>query len=358
MNRRIILLVVLLIAVAAAFAVFRRSAAPPSAAGAAPPVPAASAAPPAGIRTATATPADTAPIATLPAVVNLPPNARVAVTTPFSGTVEQVFVIEGQAVARGQALASVVSRDALELAAGLARAQAQLGLARSSAARTAQLAREGIVAGARADEADAALHEAQINVAEKRRLLGIADADDQGRITLRAPISGRLAVVAAQAGAALDNATAPFVIDAVARYHLDIQLPERLAAQVRPGLRVLLPGGAVGRVLSVGSVINPATRAVMVKAAVPPVPGLVPGKTLMATLADTAPPAAVTIPAAAVTRIDGKDVVFVASASGFAPRPVTIAGSANGQTVVTGIAAGTRVATAGLSELKMLAAGS
>ena len=45
--------------------------------------------------------------------------------------------------------------DVMTLSADLARAHARAGVAQSSAARLAQLSREGIIAGARADEARA-----------------------------------------------------------------------------------------------------------------------------------------------------------------------------------------------------------
>ena len=126
-----------------------------------------------GIRTEAAVPG-TLPVATVPAQVSLPPEARVAVTSPFAGVVTQVLVIPGQQVARGQALALVRAAEPVQFGAELARAEADLPVLRASAARLSQLAREGIIAPARADEAQAALRRGEATAAEQQRLLAMA----------------------------------------------------------------------------------------------------------------------------------------------------------------------------------------
>src|SRR5690606_24505624 len=118
---------------------------------------------------------------------------RVAVTAPFAGVVRQSLVMEGQTVTRGQKLAVIYSREVVSLAADLARARARLDVARQAAQRTRTLAQEGVVAGARAEEADATLREAEADVGEKARLLRSAGAQAGGGLyTLTAPIAGRV----------------------------------------------------------------------------------------------------------------------------------------------------------------------
>ncbi len=120
----------------------------------------------------------------------------------------------GQAVTRGQLLATMVSREALVLAGDLARARARQAMTGAEAARMTTLAREGVVAGARADTAVAADREAAINAREAQRLLARAGADNDGMVRLLAPIGGRAARMTVEAGAPVDGMTAPFVIDA------------------------------------------------------------------------------------------------------------------------------------------------
>ncbi len=310
------------------------------------------------IQTATAFAAESASVGTMPALVVLPPNARVAVSAPFSGSVRQIFVLSGQEVAKGQVLATIMSRDALQIGADLNRARTDLDLARATAARTGQLVREGIIAGARAQEARAALNQAETNISEKSRILAISGANSSGLITLRAPISGRVSAISVQTGGPIDGMTAPFVIDASNAYQLDIQVPERLAGAVQPGMIVSLPGNISGKILSVSPGIDPVSRSLTAKASIGAAPGIIAGKSIMVSLSGNAPPNAVTIPVAALTKIEGKDVVFVSIDNSFKMRAVVVAAGGTTDIVITdGLLAGERVATSGLTELKMLRGG-
>ncbi len=308
-----------------------------------------------GIRTAVAQPAGAVPMATLPAMVVPPPGARVAVSAPFAGVIRQSYAVAGQTVRQGEPLATVFSRDVLEIGAELSRARAREGVARSAAARTDQLVKEGIVAGARAEEARAAQREAEADVASRSRLLALAHADAAtGIYTLRAPIAGRVSSANATIGGAIDGMAAPFVIDAADRFAISAQLPERFVGQVHAGDRITLPGGGIGTVTSVGATIDPQTRAAVLKASVPALPGLVAGRAISVGLMARPVAGAVTVPAAAVVRVGGQPMVFRETAGGFAMRPVTLVATGAGNTVVTGLPAGTRIAVAGVSELQAL----
>lgn len=311
-----------------------------------------------GIKTAVVQAASGLPLGTMPATVTLPPEARVAVTASFAGAIRQVFVIQGQVVTKGQPLATMVSRDALQVGSSLTRAQAQLGYARANANRLQQLAREGVIAGARAQEAAAAVRQAEADVSENSRILGISGASGGGVITLRAPISGRVSSVAVQTGGPIDGMVAPFVIDASNAYQLDIQVPERFAGSVKPGMTVSLPGNISGIILSVGSSIDPDTRSILAKASIGAAPGIIAGKTVMVSITGSAQQNAIAVPSNAVTRIEGEDVVFIRTAKGFEKRAIVIGGSAGDETVVVeGLAAGEVVAISGLSEIKMMMGG-
>src|SRR3546814_2468435 len=82
----------------------------------------------------------------------------------------RTLVVEGDTVRQGQPLAIISSRDVSTMGADLTRANARAGVARSNAARLLQLAREGIIAGARADEANALEAAAGADVAEKAHI--------------------------------------------------------------------------------------------------------------------------------------------------------------------------------------------
>jgi membrane fusion protein, heavy metal efflux system len=311
-----------------------------------------------GIQTAPAMSAQSASIGAMPATVVLPPDARVAVTAPFAGSIRQIFVLAGQEVAKGQPLATMISRDALQIGAELNRARTDFDLAQATAARTGQLAREGIIAGARAQESRAALRQAETTISEKSRILALSGASASGLITLRAPIGGRVSTVSIQTGGPFDGMTAPFVIDASNAYQLDVQVPERLAGMIRPGMAVSLAGNVGGKILSISPGIDPMSRSLIAKASISAAPGIIAGKSIIVSVAGDAPQGAVTIPSSALTKQGGKDIVFVASGVGFKMRTVIAAAGGTGDVLITrGLQPNERVATSGLTELKMLMGG-
>ena len=321
-----------------------------------------------GIRLEPAQAAGAALVGTQPGVVWLPPEARVARTSPFAGTVLRVMVIQGQRVRAGEPLAVVRTAETVQFGADLARAEADLAVERAAAARLETLAREGVVAGSRADEARAALYRTEATIRENRRLLALGGATGDGTATLRAPIAGRVAIAAIEAGATTGGGgPAPFVIENDSALTLDLQVPERLAGRILPGMAVEIAGTdparptARGRILSVGASLDPATRSIPAKAALDAGSVLTPGKGIMAVVtgdAGTAGGTALSVPSGAVTRMDGQDYVFVRSGARFVQRKVIVAAEAAGRTIITdGLRAGEAVATSGVAELKSLLAG-
>ncbi|WP_240529929.1 efflux RND transporter periplasmic adaptor subunit [Novosphingobium sp. PC22D] len=309
-----------------------------------------------GLEWAAAKAAEQAPVATLNGTVEPPANARVAVTALFGGVIEHSYVVEGAAVRKGQPLAIVRSPEILSLHSDLVRARARLGIARSTAQRLDQLSDAGVIAGARAEEARASLREAEADVAEKRRILALAGASgSDGGYRLLAPIAGRVTSVSATTGDRLDGGGAPFVIDAAGAYEVNAQLPERLAGRVHPGMQVRL-GDVTGTVSSVGTTIDPETRSLLLKARMPAGPGVISGGTVTVTVLGPAPSGAVTVPASAVTPLNGADTVFVRTRDGVAIRRVQLGeGSADDMALVlSGLNPGDQVVKRGTSEIKAL----
>lgn len=306
------------------------------------------------------------PLGTVPGMVTLPPEARVAVTAPFPGAAVRVYVIEGQAVRQGQPLALVRAAEPVQIRGELARAQAEVGLAQARADRLGQLAAEGIIAQARADEAQAMLVQARASLAEQRRLAALAGAGPDGTMTLRTPIGGRVAHVGVETGGPVDGMAAPFVIEASGAFQVELQLPERMAKQVRAGMpiEVTLPGEdgsgdlvVGGQVLAVAPSIDPATRSVMARASIGAAPGIVSGRNVSVTVKGAGGSDGVAVPADAITRIDDADHVFVRKGKGFEPRKVSVIARSEGQAVIgEGLAAGEIVAASSVAELKAMAA--
>lgn len=309
------------------------------------------------IQFAAATDAKEYLLASLPATIAPPPNARVAVAATFPGVVLQTLAVEGDAVKRGQPLATIASREILTLGADLAQARAQFGVAQANAERQSVLSKEGIVAASRAEEADAALRAARAELNEKTRMTEAVNADGaKGTYTLTAPIDGIVAVSKIETGAPVDGMSAAFVVDAVDRYEVTAQVPERLMGLVAPGMRVTIDGDVEARVTSVGKVVQPTTRSAALKAAITGAPRLVAGRTVMAAIHATTPAGAVRIPRAGLADIAGEAVVFVRTANGVSARSVEVAPVTGDHAVIlSGLKPGEEVATSNLSELKSLA---
>jgi len=312
------------------------------------------------LRFAPAVKADLAPIATLPAMIAPPPNARVAVAAQLPGIVTRVFVVEGAEVRAGQPLATVSSRDIVTLSAELSRARARLDVARANAARIGQLSREGIVAPARADEANAQLRQAQVDVSEQGRLIGMANGSSGGAgYTLTAPITGRISTMTIETGKALDPGAAPFVIDAGGAMQAQAQLPERLIGAIQPGMTVRA-GRVEGKVLAVGTAIDPATRSASLTASLPADPSIRSGQSLSLSVMGPAANGAVRVPGEAIAQVSGATMVFVRTARGVVARPVILAEGGEGaegeRVVLSGLKVGDEIAVSAVSELKTLAA--
>lgn len=311
-----------------------------------------------GIEIAAVEPAETIALATLPAQIAPPPNARVAVAAQLPGVITRIFVVDGQTVSKGQALATVASRDVVSLSADLARARSRNAAASAQAGRLRQLAREGVIAPSRSDEASALARQSAIDVSEQNRLialLGGGRAAGAG-YTLTAPIAGRISSMTGETGKMVDPASAPFVIDGSGVLQVTAQVPQRLIGSVRPGMQVRIGADGVGTVIAVGSTIDPTTRSATLTANVPPAPGISAGSATSVVVEGPAPPGTVRVPAAAITEIDGRKVVFLVVRGGVSVRPVSIAEGSGDHVVVTrGLTRGQRVVTRGISELKTLA---
>ena len=292
------------------------------------------------------------PIGSVPATAVLPPDARAAVAVPFAGVLQQLLVGPGQAVTRGQPVAIMISPDAVRVGAELARARARAAVTGANAARQSQLAREGIIAAARADEAQAMAREASVSANEQARLLAIGQASSNGRITLRSPISGRVAAIAVQPGSALDGMTAPMIIEAADRMEVEMQVPERLAAAVRVGQGILLQGGQRGRIIGKGASLDPVSRSIPVRASLLGARDLVPGQT-MSLVIEGGQVAGYSVPATAITRSGERDALFVHDGRRMQLRPVEVAArTADRAYLRSGVRAGERVATSGITELR------
>jgi RND family efflux transporter MFP subunit len=311
----------------------------------------------------------------LPGRVTLPNDKVRLITARVSGVLLSPVAAVGDAVVAGQEMARVESPAFVALQREYLEALSQLDLARSTAAREEELARDGIIPGRRAAQSEALLHEARIRFEERGQTLAIAgmgpEAVDalgrarrlQSTLVLRAPLAGVVLEQYVQAGERLDAGDALYRIGDLAALAVEIHVPLDLARVLVAGTPFRIAdassgtpdAGASGRVIAIGSQVHALDQGVLVRGEI--VEGaeqLRPGQFVRVQL-ETARQqgAAFAVPATAVVRVGERDWVFVERERGFEPTPVEVIGGSGHERVLVGpLDATTRVATSGTAALK------
>lgn len=310
-----------------------------------------------GVETQPAAPATVLMAARLPATLVLPGSGARAVVVPFGGVVTRRLAQEGEAVAAGQALVELHSAEYLAAHAAQRDRHARLEQARQQAARDTALLREGIVPARQAQQSQAALAAAQAEFGAGRDLLAATAAVDGQPAVYRllAPAAGVVHEGELRLGEPVAAGHSAALLLSGDRLWAEAQLPPTLVGRVRAGQAVRLPGGEPdGRVIAVGTVLDPASRAALLRAELPAA-GLAAGQTLEIEILDTPPVAARRVPAAALSRDGDQTLVFLAVDGGFRPQPVEVLGRDGEYAVVLGLPADARVVARGVAALKVLA---
>lgn len=201
---------------------------------------------------------------TLQALGTASAHESVTVTAKVSETVQRVHFDSGDKVARGAVL---VTLSGQQQQAALAQAQAAALEAGRLYKRQSELASQQLIARSQLDSQRAARDSAQAQVAQVRAQLG-------DRV-IRAPFAGVLGIRQVSPGALVTPGTPIATLDDLSSVYVDFPVPEAALAQVGPGQQVrgrteAYPGqDFAGVVETVDARIDPATRAVTVRAAFP-----------------------------------------------------------------------------------------
>ena len=310
-------------------------------------------------------------------------------TTPYlmaelrpqvSGIVKERMFKEGSDVRAGQVLYRIdpaIYQAAYDSTrASLARADANLEVARQKAVRYADLVKIEAVSAQTNEEAQAAQKQAQADVGTAKAALDKVRVDlDFTRVT--SPIAGRIgrstvtagALVTANQQAALATVQQldPIYVDVTQssakllslKRDLESGKLQRAAGNTVPMQLVLEDGslyGAEGRLAFSEVTVDQATGSVTLRAVFPnPKGDLLPGMYVRARLTQGVNRAAMLVPHAAVSRTPSGEaqVMMVNSESKVEPRSVKAEQSIGDKWVVTeGLAAGDRVIVEGLQKVK------
>lgn len=225
----------------------------------------------------------------------------------IEGRIAGILVREGSLVARGAPLFKV---DDAELAAQVARAEADRDLARQSLARTKDLLGQKASSQAELERAEAMSrsNEAQLALLKVRL----------DRTTVRAPFAGIAGQRFVSLGDYVTTDTRLISLQTVSPQRASFQVPERYADQLKAGQKVgfrvaALPGKEfTGRVDFVDPVVQLPGRTILVKAVVPnPQRELQAGMFIEARLATAVRPNAVVVPEDAVLPLQGSNYIWV-----------------------------------------------
>ncbi|MBB5986953.1 efflux RND transporter periplasmic adaptor subunit [Sphingobium lignivorans] len=191
-------------------------------------------------------------------------NEQVTLAANVTERIERLLFDDGMYVRAGQLLA--VLSSAQEEAA-LAGARASAAEAQAQLERVNSLNEQGFATGALLDRQRAALSEAK--AAQESIQAQISDR------MIRAPFSGYLSLRNVSAGAIVTTGTPLVTVSDISRIKLDFTVPETQLALLRPGQPIKAFASAypddpiIGQVSVIDPVIDPQSRAVMVRATLP-----------------------------------------------------------------------------------------
>ncbi|MDH7972491.1 efflux RND transporter periplasmic adaptor subunit [Sphingomonas sp. AR_OL41] len=291
---------------------------------------------------------------TAPATVTSTPTGEATVVARASGTITHISHRLGDPVRAGEVLAMVDSLDAASMSADRSVAAARADLARKTYARESGLYRQGVTPRQDMEAAQSALVVANAETQRASAIARAAGVAGNGRsVVVVAPISGRITAESAMLGAFVQPQAELFRIADAGAVQIEAAVPVADARRIMAGdtATIVTSQGAPidATVRSITPTAGGATQAATV--VLIPTSGagqLVAGVGVQVRIKVRSDGGAggLTVPEDAVQNIDGRDVLFVRTATGFVARPVLVGTRSGGVAqIVSGIRAGERVAT-------------
>jgi len=307
----------------------------------------------------------------LQGTVQLPSQASDLVSAPVAGVVQAVLVSPGQAVKAGEAVAQLLSPQLIEWQRDWLHADTQAQLAGERLRRDEQLFAEGIIAEQRLQESRAQQRMAQWALDERRQALqlaGVSAAQLRQRgldanLTLRAAASGTVLAIDATPGQRLDAGMPVARLARSGRLSIELQASREQLALLHVGDPLRVEGCKTpARLSAITPEVSSATQAALLRAEFNGPENCLRLNQFVRLQAVARAPrqgrgqdAALTLPAEALVQHEGQPHVFVRSATGFVPTPVTLAPGGNRRiTVLGGLRPGDEVVVQGTAALKGL----
>lgn len=274
----------------------------------------------------------------------------------LAGVVEAVHANLGQVVKKGQVLAVIASTALSEQRSELLTAQRRQEAARVTHEREKKLWQEKISAEQDYLQAQTALREADIAVANAQQKLAavgaLPTAASLNRFEIRAPFDGTVVEKHLALGEAVREDANIFTLSDLSTVWAEFAVAPKDLAVVRVGQKVMVsstafPEQAEGKVAYVGSLLGEQTRTARARVTlINPQGAWRPGLYVTASVLGAEQPVALAVPLAAVHTVEGKPSVFLGVDGGFRAVPVKTGRSDGKQVeILEGLQAGARVAT-------------
>lgn len=304
----------------------------------------------------------------LPAQVVIPGNQLYIISTPLAAMIEQTLVGVGDSVRRGQVIARLQSPALAEAQRGLLQASVQNQLARENLARDESLYKDGIISESRYRTTRSSSLEVQAALSERRQMLRLSGMSDSAimqllsgnnlssLLNITSPIDGVVLEKTASAGQRLDAAAPIFRIAKIDPLALEIQAPLTVTRDLKIGAAITIPAfAASGKLTAIGRSLTGSNQTVLLRGVILlGSENLRPGQFVEASINTAASSNAQwDIPNSAISRIDGKTVVFVETPQGFRALAINILNEGAQNSVISGTFKGDeKIAVHGVSALK------
>lgn len=285
---------------------------------------------------------------TFQAVGTATANEQVILTAPVTERIVRLGFSDGGYVRRGQVIAELAQGQE---SAALASAQARAREAEQQLARLETLKDRGFATKSAYDAQVAAAAAARADASQVRASIG-------DRI-IRAPFSGVASLRQISAGAVVSTGTPIATISDISVIKLDFTVPETMLSQLSVGQSIAAVSSAFpdqpfrGTIRAIDPVLDPATRAVKLRALLPNPGGRIKPGMLMAVTITSQPRTAPAVPELAIVNEGEARFVYIIAPDGTAKRvPVTTGGRSNNRVeILDGVTPGTRIVTEGVVKL-------
>ncbi len=257
--------------------------------------------------------------------LNVPSQNKATVNSLYPGVVEKIFVRPGSMVARGQAMATLISPEFIPIQEEYLSLRPKINLAQSEYQRQQELSKGNAGSMKNLQMAEATLEGFLIRRAALGRQLTLMGIDIKeltaenlsSQITVRSPIRGSVGNVMVNIGAHVGASTVVADVIDNSQLHLDIYVYEKDLPHVRKGQAITFiltnqPGKSYqAEVFSIGTTFENESKAIAVHCVVKgDIKGLIEGMSVTAQLnvKDERVPA---LPSGAIANHDGMDFVFM-----------------------------------------------